>query len=329
MKHRNKIVKEAIRRFFHLGDRTIARHLIARYPELFYNKEDKVDIEVARNSVRYFTGKHGGKHRKSIPDKSLFKKGKIKLPKTWSKARTPYKLKPGLWLVLSDIHIPFHEAKPLEAAIQAGQAEGIDGIFLNGDVWDLAALGFWHTAKRDFNGELETFLDLLDFLRQEFPKKPIIYKPGNHEYRLPRYFINYKPELVETPLDAMERVCGFEERGIEFLDFFQKVYAGKLPILHGHEVKSVQSTVNPARGLFLKSLTYSACSHAHRTSTHPEMNLEGKDLTCHSFGCLCNLSPDWLPYGNKWNWGFGLINTEKDGNFEVINRRILTNGKVV
>jgi len=325
---RASVVKDAIRRFFHLGNKTIARHLIATRPELFRNKKGKIDEEVARSAVRYYTGKLGERSRQ-YGDGELHRDTPTRMPKTWAKERTPYKLGVGLWLVLSDLHIPYHEVKPLEAAIQEGQAQNADGIFMNGDMWDEESLSYWEKGKRRFNDELEAFIDFLDWLQEAFPGKPIVYKPGNHEYRLPRYFISHAPELVETPVDAMERILGFEERGIEFLDFYQKVYAGKLPILHGHEVKGLQSTVNPARGLFLKILTYGACSHAHRPSTHPETDLEGNDLTCHSFGCLCNLSPDWWPYGNKWKWGFGLVNVEKNGDFEVINRRILPSGQVV
>jgi predicted phosphodiesterase len=329
MSRKSRIVKEAIRRFFYLGNKTIARHLIETYPELFLNKNGKVDIEVARMACRYYTGKLGIENLKVLKDKSLVRDTPTKLPQTWSKERPPYKLDIGLWLILSDIHIPFHENKPLEAAIQNGQAENVDGIFLNGDAWEAQALSFWPQTKRDFNKELEAFIDFLDVLQESFPDKPIVYKPGNHEYRLPSYFISHAPELVGTPVDAMERVLGFEERNIEFLDFYQLVYAGKLPILHGHEVKNIQSVVNPARGLFQKTLTFAACGHCHRTSSHSEVNLKGDDLTCHSFGCLCNLSPDWWPYCNKWNWGFGLVNVEKNGDFEVINRRILPSGQVV
>ena len=76
---------------------------------------------------------------------------------------------------------------------------------------------------------------MLDFIRQEFPKAKIVYKPGNHEYRLPRYYASKAPEFIGSPLAAMESLIDFESRGIEFLDYYQKVKAGKLSILHGHE----------------------------------------------------------------------------------------------
>ena len=324
MSTKSRVVKDAIRRFYHLPNRTIARHLIATHPELFNN-----DLENARTVLRYYVGKLGDRSRERVINKSLQRETPTKIPQTWRKKRTPFKLKPGLWLVLSDIHIPFHEPKPLEGAIQAGQAEKVDGVFINGDLQDCEAVSYWPTARRDFNAEIEAVIDFLDWLRNSFPKAEIIYKPGNHEYRLPRYFISKAPDLIDTPLSAMETVIGFEERNIEFLDYFQLVYAGMLPIIHGHEVNSLPRMVNPARGLFLRTKTFSACSHCHTTSQHSEKTIEGKLLTTWSFGCLCDLSPDYCPYGNSWNWGFGLINVEKNGDFEVINRRILPSGQVV
>ena len=44
------------------------------------------------------------------------------------------------------------------------------------------------------------------------------------------------------------------------------VMAGKLPILHGHEINHIDRAVNPARGLFLKAKSWAACSHCHSTS---------------------------------------------------------------
>lgn len=319
-----QIIKDSIRRFNHLPIRTISRHILTLYGDMFDG-----DLEKIRMSVRYYMGKRGDTLRGECADKSLFRTGVVKLPKTWRAEITPYKLKSGTWLVLSDAHVPFHEHKPLESAVQAGQAEKITGIFLNGDWQDCASVTFWPKAHRDFNRETEAAIDSFDWLRSEFPDAEIIYKPGNHEYRLPRIFMSKLPELADTPLAAMETYMGFEERGIEFLDYHQLVMAGDLPIIHGHEVPAINRAVNPARGLFLRTKTFSACSHCHTTSQHTARNIHDDMLTTWSFGCLCDLHPDYNPFGNDWNWGFGIINIEKDGNFEVINRRILSNGKVV
>jgi len=324
LKGKDQIITDAVRRFHHLPAKTIARHVLAVYGDLLEN-----DIEKIRSRIRGKLGKQGDVKRGNATDKSLFRGAPVAMPKTWREVRTSYHLPQGLWLVLSDIHVPYHEPVPIEAAVQHGQAEKVDGIFINGDLQDCAAVSYWPSKKRDFNGEIEAVIDFFDWLRGQFPKAKIVYKPGNHEYRLPRYYMSKAPELIETPYMAMESVLGFEERGIEFLDYFQLVYAGKLPIIHGHEVHNISRTVSPARGLFLRTKTFSACSHCHSTSSHTPKTIEGKLLSTWSFGCLCDLQPEYNPFGNDWNWGFAVINIEKDGNFEVENKKILQSGKVV
>lgn len=325
MKPSTEIVKSAIRRFGNLGNMTIARYVLNTHGDLFDQ-----DIEKIRDRVRYWRGKKGKSKKDRLTDKSLVQSDdKIDMPKSWNPKSYDYHLAPGLWLILSDLHVPFHEIKPLEAAIQAGQAEKIDGIFFNGDFQDASAVSYWPTRHRDWMKEVEQVIDMLDFIGQEFPKIPIVYKPGNHEYRLPRYYLSNAPDLIDSPVTALEVTLGLSERGIEFLDYFQKVMAGKLPIFHGHEFSFLSRAVNPARGLFLRAKTYAACSHCHSVSEHNAKNVFDELLSTWSFGCLCDLHPDWNPYGNDWGWGFAFINVEKNGDFEVVNKRVLPSGQVV
>lgn len=320
---KSEIVKDAIRRFPTLPNRTIARYIMHNYGPVFDGNLEKI-----RNSIRYFTGSRGEYNRKfhDKPDD----RNPQPLPPTWRTTRTNYKLPVGLWLILSDVHIPFHEPKPLEAAIKLGQAEKVTGVLFNGDLQDCASISYWPSGrKRDFDKEVELFIDFLDFIEKELPKTLKVYKPGNHEYRLPRYYQAKAPELIGLPLQAVNDVLGLEYRGIEFLDYHQIVMAGKLPIIHGHEIQAISRAVNPARGLFLRTKSWAACSHCHTTSEHTSKNIQGTLLTTWSFGCLCDLSPDYNPFGNDWCWGVGLVNVEKNGNFNVINRRILPNGQVV
>jgi len=242
--------------------------------------------------------------------------------------RTPYHLTPGLWLLLFDVHVPFHEPKAVEAAIKYGQDQKVTGILFPGDLQDCASVSFWASARRrDFDKELEIFIDFLDFIEKEFPEQEKVWLPGNHEYRLPRYYQSKAPELIGVPLQAFDTVLALEQRKITRLEYNQIVMAGKLPILHGHEFK-ISTVVNPARGLFLKTKSWAMCGHCHTTSEHTDKNIQGTLLTTWSVGCLCDLSPDYSPYGNRWNWGFALVNVEKNGAFTVSNRRILPNGVV-
>ena len=320
---RTDVVRDTVRRFAHLPNRTIAQHLIANYPLLFDN-----DLEKARLAVRRVRGKAG---ERSVNPSNEPSPEKVLLPETWSKPRHDYRLHDGLWGVMSDVHIPFHAPKAVEAAVQWFKSQNVCGLFLNGDILDFAGISAWPQEHRDFGREIEAALDFFDFLRWEFDDKPLVFAPGNHEARLPRYFVSMAPELATTPLAAMEVVMGFEQRKIEFLGYRQKVKAGGLTILHGDEV-SISSSVNPARGLFLRGKVSAMIGHCHRTSEHVESNLDGQLASCWSVGCLCDLSPDYRPYGNNWNWGCALVNVTNDksklGGFEVENRRILPSGKL-
>jgi hypothetical protein len=279
------------------------------------------DYEKIRSSVRYYRGSLGENSRHN-------KKDIITIPRTLRNKRSPYNLNPGLWLLLYDIHVPFHEPKAIEAAIQCGKDKKVTGVLFPGDLQDCASVSHWQsTTKRDFDKELERFIDFLDFIEQEFPTEEKVWLPGNHEYRLDRYYQSKAPELIGMPLQAFDVVLALEQRKITRLEYQQIIMAGKLPIIHGHEFK-VSTAVNPARGLLLKAKTWAMCGHYHRTSEQPGKDLRGTLLTTWSVGCLCDLSPDYNPYGNDWNWGFALVNVEKSGAFEVENRRILPSGKL-
>lgn len=320
---RSKPIRDTIEQFPNLGNRTIAQIVLHNYGDLYDN-----DLEKIRTVVRYYRGANGEKGRTARKHDGIMTPKAM--PNTWRRLRTPHHLPPGLWAILPDIHVPFHEVKPIESAIAYAKKNKVDGLFFPGDLQDCAAISYWSTGrKRDFDKEVMVLIDFLDFISYEFPKAKKVILPGNHEYRLPRYYQTRAPELIGIPLAVMDKVLDLEARGYEYLDYFQLVYAGKLPILHGHEVPRITSAINPARGLFLKTKMWSMCGHCHKTSEHPERDLQGKLLTTWSVGCLCDLSPDYNPYANGWNWGFALVNVEKNGDFEVRNCRILPSGKVV
>jgi predicted phosphodiesterase len=323
MGNKKQVILEAIYRLNNFPTRSIARYLLDTYGNLFDN-----DFESIRSSVRYYRGESGDRQRKLCA--TLIKPAKETIPPTWNRKVKPYNLPVGKWLILSDLHVPFHEIKPIESAIAYGQKEKVTGVLLNGDFQDCQAVTYWPSVvRKNFMGEVMLVIQMLDFIRQEFPKAKIIYKPGNHEYRLPRYYASNAPEMIGNPLLAMETMIDFEGRGIDFLDYFQRINAGKLPIYHGHEFKTLSTAVNPARGLFLKAKKWAAVSHYHRTSEHTDTDVDDVYLTTWSFGCLSNLHPEWMPVGSNWNHGCAIVEVEKNGDFEVKNRRILANGKVV
>jgi len=312
------LVKEAMARFPNLPIRTLARYLVYNHPGVFASEEH------VRNQLKYYLGSNGDRCRQFQPKVDR----EVSIPPTWRNERTPYKLPKGKWLGLFDVHIPFHEIKPLEAALEYGKKQRVDGVFLGGDAMDCAAVSYWPSAiRRDLDREIELFIDFLDVLEKEFPKARKVYKMGNHEIRMPRYLQSKAPDLMGIPLATMDTVFGFEARGIDTVEHSEIVMAGNLPILHGHELaRGFSRAVNPARGLFLKAKSWAMCGHFHTSSEHTERSIRNKLLTCWSVGCLCDLNPEHSLV-NSWNWGFCIV--EHDGDdFEVTNKRILPNGVV-
>ena len=322
MKEKTKIVYEAVQRFPTLPTRTIARYILDNYGDMWDG-----NLERIRTAVRNRRGTNGEHMRQRM---NVIPAGRVEMPKTWSEERIPYQLSPGVYVLFPDVHVPFHSPLAIESAVAYAKSQKVTGIIFPGDAQDCASISFWGSRrKRDFDREVEIFVDFLDFIQGEFPTEKKVYLPGNHEYRLPRMYQTRVPDLMGLPLLAMDAVLDFEGRGFKFLEYSQLIMAGELPILHGHELRGVSTVVNPARGLMLKTNSHAMCAHFHRTSEHSLRSIREKLLTTWSMGCLCDLSPDYFPFGNNWNWGFALVNVEKDGNFEVENKRILPNGKVV
>jgi len=318
---KGKIVRETVERFPDKPSLTLAKYLVHEYGELFDQK-----VENARSLVRTYRGTHGEKNRRKY--KNLIVPRIERIPPSLSPVRSPFILPPGTWLLMQDLHVPFHSPKAIEAAVNYGIKQKITGVIMF-EMQDCAALSFWPTARRDFNKEIEMAIDFNDWLRKAVGNKvQIIEAPGNHGDRLEKYLIDHALELVKTPVCDMEVMLDLENRGIEYLQQKQIIQAGYLYILHGHEVRLSAGNVNPARSLYLKTKAIAVCGHLHRTSEHAEVGLDKKLVTCWSVGCLCGLEPDYAPI-NNWNWGFGILHLEKSGMFEFENKRILPDGKTV
>lgn len=234
---------------------------------------------------------------------------------------------PGKWLVLSDLHLPYHDVPAVKAALAAGRRAKCAGILLNGDVLDSHELSRFDrdpSAPR-YIAERDCALAFLAHVRRLFPNARLVFKAGNHDDRLTSYILRHAPALFG--LVSLAELLRLAEQGIEYVGDKRPVRLGKLNVLHGHEYPGgAASPVNPARGLFLKARSVALCGHHHQTSEHHEPDVTGQPQAAWSTGCLCQLHPEYMPL-NKWNHGFAVVHVAADGAFSVHNHRILR-GKV-
>lgn len=255
---------------------------------------------------------------------------KHELPKPMEREYKPFSAsESGKWLVLSDVHLPYHDVRTVELAIRHAKRERVKGVLLNGDILDSHELS---TFDRDpsaprYIEERDAALKFFDYVRASLPSTRIVYKLGNHEERLERYLWRKAPALYGLPSVTFASIFELSTYGIELVADKRVVRLGLLNVLHGHEYRpSISAPVNPARGLFLRSKAVALCGHWHQTSEHHEPTLEGTPKGCWSTGCSCQLSPGYSPL-NKWNHGFAIVEVGREGKFSVRNLRVI-NGEI-
>ena len=147
-------------------------------------------IEDARFTLRYIEGKAGEKRIKSVINNPEYlmqtdrPKNPYNLPESFESDFAPFVIKGHKKvLILSDVHLPYHNIEALTVALDYGKKEQPDAILLNGDILDCHKLSRFvkDPKKRDFASELASFKDFFAILQKTFPKAKVYYKLGNHE----------------------------------------------------------------------------------------------------------------------------------------------------
>lgn len=320
-----KIVIEYLKRFPALPSHTLAKKIYSD------NKEFFKDSEQVRSTLRYYRGTTGKQKLQELANKE-FVHVKIKplfLPESHTKHVEVWKLPKAnkKVLVLSDIHIPYHDVEAIKVALNEGKQQGIDTIYLNGDILDFFMLSFHEKNPKNRPGlkqELEMAREFFAYLRQEFSNATIYFKPGNHEYRLERYLYLKAPELLDCEEFKLEVLLQLSDFRIIFISKRIKTYFGDLLVEHGDRMKG-NGGVNPARSLYMRYKRHVLAGHFHRKSEHVEKIYDGSLVTTFSVACLCELEPEYFEVNNHAH-GFAIVEMNGD-NFKVRNY-LIENGKL-
>lgn len=322
-----KIVLDYLQKFPNTPNHTLAKTIYDKIE----NKLHFTSAEAIRNLIRYYRGAHGNKLRKDLRNKSNVKPlnfgNNYGLMEGLDEGVTPFKipLKYNRQLVISDVHVPFHNLPAVKAAIRKGEEKEINCLILDGDILDFYMISRFekNPLSRGLKGELEDARVLLRNLRRIFPDAYIVYKEGNHEERWEAYLKTHAPMLLDIEEFKIEKVLRLADEGIIYVKDKRIMQCGKVTFVHGHELPhGISAPVNPARGLFLRCKENAIAGHNHRTSEHTERTLGGKQIKTWSIGCLCNLNPKYMPI-NAWNHGFGYNEVESNGDFRFTNYTII------
>lgn len=330
-----KIVADAVARYPKASHKSLTRMLYAKHPGTWPSRDACLTM------VRRYRGRQGAKTRGQQAAQSTRQhwhtqeqcharsENPFRSPPSAAVSWTPHKLTGSRLLVLADIHVPYHDPRALEPAVEWGDKHEPDTVILLGDFLDCHRLSKFEPDARArlFHEELQTARAMVKAIKAAIPRARVVYKLGNHDERLERYIAAKAPELLGVDEWSLKHL--FRGLGLTIVGEKRVMVAGRLNLIHGHEYKGgCASPVNPARGLFLRAKACSMCGHQHQSSTHDETNIEGNVVGTWSVGCLCHLHPQYMPL-NRWTHGVAMVDVDQaTGWFEATNRKII-HGRVV
>jgi predicted phosphodiesterase len=331
------------------GNAILARKYRAENPDMptlklariMYNENTLSfsNVDSARTMLRYIEGKNGERNRKNsaVKDSEFLKKearpyNPYKLPESHQEKREPFKLPLACnnILLISDLHIPYHDIEAITIALSYGKEHKVNTIFINGDLIDNSQVSRFEKdmKKRSVKQEFDATKEFLVQLRNLFPVASIYWLKGNHCIRWEKFLEQKVREIWDDPYFHLEERLQLNEQKIQILDDTVLVKAGKLSITHGHHIfKGIFVPVSPARGAFLRAKQSVIVGHLHRASYHSEMDLDGNVVGCWSTGSLCELRPSYSPLVSNAQHGFAHILVDNNGDFTVKNYQIIK-GKI-
>lgn len=314
---KTELAIKVLREFPNSSTRQIARILYRRFPICFRNEG------AARRVVRYAVGASGTADRNKKKKVNMPKRTSLKCPASLAQPWKPVLCGGNNTLIIGDMHLPYHDKKALEIAVDYGKYRGVDSVIIHGDFLDFYNISRFQKRpdQRDTVGEARMGVECLTWLRSIFKKQPIWFKIGNHEQRWDKLIWDKAPELWGFDAVQLHHILKFDDLGIQRVDD-QPIKISDLNVFHGHEVfQGGGGAVVPARTLFSKAMANVVAGHVHRTSQHVEpTHLGGTEISCWTIGHLCNPNPEYARI-NKWNLGFAIVESDNTS-FDVSNLRI-------
>jgi len=297
---------------------------------IMYEKEKLSfkDVEDCRTFLRAIEGKSWGNKPSNILKVEERPRNPYNLPESYQEKREPLRLPLTCnnILLISDLHIPYHDIDAVTIALEYGVREEVNTIIINGDMLDFCRISRFETdfSKRSVKQEFDSAKNFLRVLRQVFPTAEIYWIKGNHDQRYEKYLFQKASEIWDDPYFKLEERLRLNEERVHLVDDKILVKSGKLAITHGHHIfKGIFTPVSPARGAYMKAKQSVIVGHLHRPSHHPESDMEGNINAAWSTGCMCQLKMDYSPLISNSLHGFAHIILEKNGDFTVRNFSII------
>ena len=315
MQNRKALIQDFVSKNKHItGKRTLARLLHEEYPDIFGS------IELARSSIRHYSGAHGTRQRNQVSVPLIIKEEEVDYDETWHK---PFIIREKSLGVIGDLHGQFMDISAVNTAVAILKESGLKNLLINGDLVDNYYLSKFakKAGRQKVIDELNFCKSFLERIRPMFDN--IYFKFGNHDMYVDRFFANYPG--VEGLVTIDERL-GLTSLQIKQVHDLQEIKIGDLSIFHGHEKPGGFTPELVAKSFITWYQKYSGkldvkvmFNHHHITDNYIMRNIDGTFAYGYGVGCLCKRL-SYAPYP-RWNTGLAEVRVNNGiaqvNNFEI------------
>lgn len=220
-------------------------------------------------------------------------------------------------VVLSDLQIPYHDARLAKAVTQFVEDYQPDELFCVGDEADSPEPSRWNKGTAgEFAGTLQKGLDdthnIMRGFREAVGDKPFHVMRSNHGDRIQNYVRKYAPALDSIRSLQYETLLGYDELGITFHDrIFQ--FAPGWAMAHGDEGSLIGTPGGTALNLAKRSGLSIICGHTHKLGIQHHHSAVNGRLTNTLYGVEVGHMMDlnkagYLKSGGaNWQAGFAIL----------------------
>jgi predicted phosphodiesterase len=232
---------------------------------------------------------------------------------TKAKQRAADRAATKITMVMGDVHLPQHDPKSVDIAIEWLNDHPVDTVILNGDIIDCYEISRFAQPGSPGPGlaeELRQGRKFLGRVRAAAGRNAeIVFIEGNHEFRFRSYLANVAPAIVGLDHNiTIEDQLHFEKYGITYVPskgerWFSTYIEAAPNVLVGHFNKISINAGYAVKGLLDKYGASIITGHGHCMGVSHRRHHKG-NIHGYEGGCLCDLNP---PYCEPSHWAQGFI----------------------
>ena len=224
-------------------------------------------------------------------------------------------------VVLSDMQIPYHDKKAVDAVLEFVEDYQPDELFCVGDEADSPEPSRWNKGRaEEYAGTLQKGLDktseIMVAFKEAIGDRPFHVMRSNHGDRIQHYISKYAPALASLRELEYAKLLGYRENEITYHDKIYSFAPGWI-MAHGDEGNLIRTAGGTAMALARKTGSSVICGHTHRLGIqHEHMGYNGKiqnRLYGIEVGHLMDLSKaSYLNTGSaNWQQGIAILYVDK------------------